>query len=47
MKKKLKADKIWKYKLANPTATNRQIAKACGEKIAKVFPAIVEMVNQE
>ena len=36
MKKKLKADKIWKYKLANPTATNRQIAKACGAHVTYV-----------
>tara|TARA_R110001599_G_scaffold5068_6_gene25536 strand:- start:47 stop:478 length:432 start_codon:yes stop_codon:yes gene_type:complete len=36
MKKSLKADKIWKYKLANPTATNRQIAKACGAHVTYV-----------
>ena len=36
MKKSLKADKIWKYKLANPTATNRQIANASGAHVTYV-----------
>jgi hypothetical protein len=34
--KKSKADKIWAYKIANPTATNREVAKASGAHVTYV-----------
>ena len=34
--KKSKADKIWAYKIANPSATNREIASASGAHVTYV-----------
>lgn len=34
--KKSKADKIWAYKIANPSATNREVANASGAHVTYV-----------